>query len=77
MLNAYISKILSESLLSLYPVFVKKINLPIDIQLWTRLITYVMISLFFISYSFVSSNILTIECIGLALINLVHIYTSY
>ena len=77
MLNAYISKLISESLLSLYPVFVKKINLPIDIQLWTRLITYTMISLFFISYSFVSKNILTLECITLALINLAHIYTSY
>lgn len=77
MLNAYVSKLISESLLSLYPVFVKKINLPIDVQLWTRLITYVMISLFFISYSYVSSNILTIECIGLAMVNLFHIYTSY
>ncbi len=77
MLNAYLSKIMSESMLSLYPVFVKKINLPIDLQLWARLITYVLISLFFISYSCVSKNILTIECIGLALINLFHIYTSY
>ncbi len=77
MLNAHISKLISESLLSLYPVFVKKINLPIDIQLWTRLITYVLISLFFISYSYVSSNIFTIECIGLAMVNLFHIYTSY
>ncbi len=77
MLNAVISKLISESLLSLYPVFVKKINLSIDLQLWTRLITYVMISLFFISYSFVTKNILTIESIGLSLINLIHIYTSY
>ncbi len=77
MINPYLSKILSESLLSLYPVFVKNINLPIDIQLWARLITYVLISLFFITFSFVSKNILTIECIGLALINLAHIYTSY
>lgn len=77
MLNAYVSKLISESLLSLYPVFVKKINLPIDVQLWSRLITYTLISLFFISYSFVSKNILTLECISLSLINLAHIYTSY
>lgn len=44
------SKLISESLLSLYPIFVKKINLPIDIQLWIRLISYVLISLFFINY---------------------------
>lgn len=43
------SKLVSESLLSLYPVFVKKITLPIDLQLFTRLIAYVVISLFFIN----------------------------
>ena len=71
------SKLISESLLSLYPIFVKKINLPIDLQLWTRLITYVLMSLFFINYSWISSNIFTLESIGLSLINLIHIYSSY
>lgn len=71
------SKLISESLLSLYPVFVKNINLPLDLQLWTRLITYVLISLFFINYSWVSSNIFTLESIGLSLINILHIYSSY
>ena len=75
--NIILSKIISESLLSLYPVFVKKINLSIDLQMVIRLITYVIISIFFINWSFVSKNILTYECVVLSIINLIHIYTSY
>lgn len=71
------SKLISESLLSLYPVFVKKISIPTDIQLWTRLITYVLISLFFINLSWIIPNIFTTPGIFLAIINIVHIYTSY
>ncbi len=71
------SKLVSESLLSLYPIFVKKISIGIDLQLWTRLITYILISLFFINYSWVASNVFTSEAIILAFVNLVHIYSSY
>jgi drug/metabolite transporter (DMT)-like permease len=76
-LNAIYSKLISESLLSLYPVFVKKIDLTILLQLWTRLIAYVLISLFFINYSFIATNIFTQQGITLSLINLLHIYVSY
>lgn len=71
------SKLISESLLSFYPIFVKKINLSIDLQLWTRLITYVIMSLFFINYSWIASNIFTQESILLSFVNLIHIYSSY
>lgn len=71
------SKLISESLLSLYPIFVKKINLPLDLQLWIRLITYILISLFFINYSWISLNIFTSESLLLSLINMLHIYSSY
>lgn len=71
------SKLVSESLLSLYPIFVKKISIPTDLQLWTRLIAYVLISLFFINLSWISSNIFTISSITLAMVNITHIYTSY
>ena len=71
------AKLLSESLLSLYPIFVKKINLPIDLQLWTRLITYVLIALFFINYTWISNNLFTKEALLLGFVNLSHIYFSY
>jgi drug/metabolite transporter (DMT)-like permease len=77
LLNAIYSKIFSESLLSLYPVFVKKIDISLLMQLWTRLITYVLISLFFINYAFVSNSLLTQEGMILSLVNLFHIYCSY
>lgn len=74
---AIISKLISESLLSLYPVFVKKINLSIDLQMFTRLITYMMISLFLINYSFVTKTLLSWQGLALAFVNLIHIYASY
>jgi hypothetical protein len=43
-----LSKITSESLLSLYPIFVKKIGISSTLQLWSRLITYVAIAACFV-----------------------------
>ena len=75
--NGIISKLVSESLLSLYPVFVKKIDLSILLQLWTRLITYVLISVFFVNYAFISESLFSKQGLLLSLVNLFHIYSSY
>ncbi len=72
-----VSKVIAESLLSLYPVFVKKIGLSIPIQLWTRLLAYVVIASLFINKSFILKSITSYNAILLALINLSHIYFSY
>ena len=48
-----LSKILSEALLSLYPVFVKHIDLPIQTQMWSRFFTYSFFSMFFIDKTIV------------------------
>ena len=48
-----LSKLLSESLLSLYPIFVKFINIPLELQLWSRFLTYILFSSFFINFDFV------------------------
>jgi drug/metabolite transporter (DMT)-like permease len=72
-----ISKLSSESLLSLYPVFVKNINLPISIQLESRLLIYVIISLIFCNIPFIKKNIFTYYGLLLGFTNLIHIYTSY
>lgn len=71
------SKIVAESLLSLYPVFVKNIGLPVSIQLWSRCFTYVVISLFFLKYSTLWKNVFSKMGILLSFITLIHIYTSY
>lgn len=72
-----LSKITSESLLSLYPIFVKKIGISTTLQLWSRVITYVAISACFVDWSFIKSSILSLDAITLGLVNLSHIYFSY
>ncbi len=77
MIYEIISKLLSESLLSLYPVFVKLINLPIGIQLWSRFFTYILISLFFVNIKFIYQYLFSYNAILLSLITMAHVYTSY
>ena len=72
-----LSKIISESLLSLYPVFVKNIGLAIDLQLWSRCFSYAVISMMFIDYEYVLKSLFSKWGILLSLITVVHIYVSY
>jgi len=72
-----LSKLTSESLLSLYPIFVKKIGISSSLQLWTRLITYVSISIFFVNWSFIKSSLFTLDSLTLGLVNLSHVFFSY
>ena len=72
-----LSKILSESLLSLYPIFVKYINLPIGIQLWSRFFTYVIVSCFFVNWSFIIKSLFSKYGIILSLVTILHVYSSY
>jgi len=77
MILEILSKLASESLLSLYPVFVKNIGLPLSLQTWSRCFSYVAISACFIDYAFVFSSLLSWSGISLSLITIAHIYTSY
>jgi drug/metabolite transporter (DMT)-like permease len=72
-----IQKLISESLLSLYPIFIKKIPINLDIQLFTRLLGYSLISLFFISLNFIKQNLLNKNVIFLGLVTVFHIFFSY
>ena len=76
-LVSILAKLGSESLLSLYPIFVKKIGISSTLQLWTRLITYVGIASLFANWQFIKSNITSLDSITLALVNLSHIIFSY
>jgi hypothetical protein len=77
MLYEVVGKLLSESLLSLYPIFVKDIGLPLLLQTWSRCFSYVIISGFFVDYPFVFQTITTSSGILLSLVTIIHIYTSY
>ena len=72
-----LSKILSESLLSLYPIFVKKINIPFGLHLWCRFFIYVLVSFFFIDWKFVFEHILSTNGILLSLVTIMHVFFSY
>jgi drug/metabolite transporter (DMT)-like permease len=77
MILEIVSKLTSESLLSLYPIFVKKIGISSSLQLWTRLITYVLISVFFVNWSFIKTSLFSLDSITLGLVNLSHVFFSY
>jgi drug/metabolite transporter (DMT)-like permease len=73
MLNNILLKLLSESLLSLYPSIIKLIDYPVFNQSLIRFSIYTLIGLFFISNE-LSLNKYTLL---LGLINFVHILSSY
>lgn len=77
MIIEILSKLLSESLLSLYPVFVKYIGLSIPLQLWSRFFTYSIVSIFFANYNYLVENLFSTSGLLLAIVTLVHVYTSY
>jgi drug/metabolite transporter (DMT)-like permease len=75
--SAIASKLLAESLLSLYPVFVKTINLSFGLQLWSRFFTYVVISMLFVDGNFIYKHLFSKNGFLLSLITLLHVYFSY
>lgn len=77
MFYGILSKLVSEALLSLYPIFVKNIGLPISLQIWSRFFSYAAISLFFINPSFILQNLFSKNGLLLSVVTMAHIYTSY
>ena len=72
-----LSKIISESLLSLYPIFVKKIHIPFILHLWSRFFIYVLVSSFFIDWKFVFETIFSTNGLLLSFVTILHIFFSY
>jgi len=71
-----LSKIVSEALLSLYPVFVKHIDLPIQTQMWSRFFSYTFFSMFFIDKTIVSL-ITSWDGLLLMIVTMIHVFVSY
>jgi len=71
------SKLASESLLSLYPVIVKNIAIPMEMKLWSRFFVYVAISLFFVDPGYIKSSAVSADGILLGIVTIAHVYTSY
>ena len=74
---AIISKLIGESLLSFYSIFVKKINVDLILQVWSRFFAYVVISSLFVDWEFIYNSIMSTYGILLSATTLAHVYTSY
>jgi len=72
-----LAKLVSESLLSLYPVILKKIKVSIVNQIWTRLISYFIVSSLLIDRDFIKTVIFNRIAILFSAINFMHIVTTY
>ena len=77
MITEILSKILSESILSLYPIFVKKIQLPFGLHLWSRFFIYTIVSFFFIDWEFVFETLFSTNGLLLSFVTILHIFFSY
>lgn len=74
---AIFSKLLAESLLSFYSIFVKKINVDLTMQIWSRFFTYFIISAFFVDWDFIRKSILSVQGLLLSIVTIIHVYSSY
>ena len=74
---AIISKLLGESLLSFYSIFVKKINVELIMQMWSRFFTYVIISAFFVDWGFIAKSLFSMNGLLLSAVTGLHVYSSY
>jgi drug/metabolite transporter (DMT)-like permease len=72
-----ISKLLGESLLSFYSIFVKKINVELIMQMWSRFFTYVIISAFFVDWGFIAKSVFSMKGLLLSAVTGLHVYSSY
>lgn len=77
MIIPILSKLVAESLLSLYPTFVKNIDLSLGLQLWSRCFSYVLISALFIDWTFIYKHLFSKNGLMLSVVTAAHIYTSY
>ena len=74
---AILSKLFAESLLSFYSIFVKKINIDLKMQIWSRFFTYVIISACFVEWEFIYNSVLSAQGMILSLVTIAHVYSSY
>jgi len=77
MLSAILSKLLSESLLSLHPTMIKYIKLDLITKLWDRTSIFILISLFFINWNFILNNLFSYNVLLLTIIIIAHLYFTH
>lgn len=74
---AIFSKLLSDSLVSLYPTIVKNINVPIGLQLWTRFFTYTGFSFFLVDWKLIYNELFSGLGMLLSFFTILNVYCVY
>lgn len=77
MISAILSKLISESLLSLHPIVIKYIKLDLISKLWSRTTIFIIISLFFINWGFILNNLISYNVLLLTIIIIAHLYFTH
>jgi drug/metabolite transporter (DMT)-like permease len=72
-----VAKLLSESLLSTYPTVIKKIDISFNLFLWTRMITCVLISAFFINWKTIAYYLTNRHGWYLSILTLINNYAAF
>lgn len=77
MIQGILSKIISEIILSTYPVFIKLVNISFLKKMLYRFSTIIFISLFLIDTSYISKYLFHKDGLLLSFYTIIHVYFSY
>lgn len=76
-IQGILSKIISEIILSTYPVFIKLVNISFLKKMLYRFATIILISLFLIDTSYISKYLFHKDGLLLSFYTIIHVYFSY
>ena len=74
---AILSKLLADTLVSLYPTIVKNIKIKIGLQIWTRFFIYAFVSFFLIDGRFIYEHLFSGFGIFLSFVTIINVYSLY
>ena len=77
MITALLSKLFSESILSIVPSFIKSINIDFFDKYFLRFLFFVIISFFFVNNEIIQKYIISKEGLILGIITIIHVISSY
>ena len=77
MISGLLSKIISETILSIIPSFIKSININFFDKYFIRFLIFVIISSFFVDYNVIKKYLFHLDGLILGFITIIHVMCSY
>lgn len=77
MINGLLSKLFSESILSIVPLFIKSINIDFFDKYYIRFLIFVLVSFFFVNRNIIQKYLISKEGFILGVITIIHVISSY